>query len=660
MIRFSFSRGLRFFEGHRIWTIVRRLADGRLQLEDNKAEIKNQEEKEILRQYMKGEYVVDEESLHSDGSSCHIVVPRDLSTYPKEEQKQAIRRQEYLMKLKKEDALEGNIHELCIKIKKVAAELGDLYPPSPSSIYRWNRRYGSGNSVTALVARNENKGRRSNWPSEAKDIIDMAIEEIYLKNQKHPKKAVVEKVQLMVAERNRLPTMLEKIKAPSKSSIYRYLDRLYQYEVDAARAGKSLLNTKYRVVLGSVKVSRIHERWEIDHTPIDLLVYCEKSHLPMGKPWMTAILDRYSRVIVGFYISFQAPSADSVLQAIVHAILPKEEFLENYPDIKTSWPVSGIGEEIVADNGMDLHSDSFRYTCYELNIGMIFCAAKTPQQKGAIERFFRTLNHGVIHRLPGTVFANTEQRGDYPSENLAAIGFQTLTHLITKWIVEDYHQTPHRSLKDTPINVWNKGYAERVIEYPASPEQLKIITGKTKTPTLFHYGVELFGLNYNNVELQEIRRHLGESEKIKLTIKFYESDVGYIHVFNPVEKVYFRVNAIKMEYANGLHRAQHRLIQKVARERQIDASNINRLLEVKEEMRLLIEGAIYSKKMKHRKKSAQMREVNSNKPSGDREASEKKPQNLIGNTPEEWDEGLDEDIPSFDVIRKTFIQIEEE
>jgi len=144
MIRFSFKRGLRFFEGNRIWTVLRRLADGRLQLEDEKCEMKNLSEKEILRQYVTGEYSVDEESIHSDGSSCHIVVPRDLSTYPMEEQKKAIRRQEYLTRLKNAGVLEGNIHELDIHIKKIAADMGDSYAPSSSCIFWGNVNTHSG------------------------------------------------------------------------------------------------------------------------------------------------------------------------------------------------------------------------------------------------------------------------------------------------------------------------------------------------------------------------------------------------------------------------------------------------------------------------------------------------------------------------------------
>lgn len=651
MIKFSFRRGIRFFEGLRVWTVIKRLPNGRIQLEDANTEVTNLSIAEIREKYVKGDFVVDAESLNDDGTSCHMVVPRDLSTFPEQEQKAAVRRQQYVTSLLKEGSIKMRSSELQERVAKLAEELGDKNPPSCSSIYRWHRRFKHGKSIVSLVARNENKGRRSSWTKEVMDIVDRAIEEAYLNIQKNPRKAVIERVQKLIGDLNKSAARLQKIVIPSPAGIYRYLTNLHRYTVDTARAGKDLQMTKYRSVVGTVKVKRINERWEIDHTPIDMMVFCEKSMLPMGKPWLTAIIDRYSRMIVGFYISFQSPSADSVLQAVVHAILPKEDFLKRYPDIKADWPACGLSEEIVCDNGMDFHSESFRQACFELNMNLTFCAAKTPQQKGAIERLLRTVNYDLIHRLPGTVFGNAQQREDYESEAEASIGFATLTHIVTKWIVDIYHHTPHRSLRNTPYNVWNKGASETVIEYPASPEQLKIVASKIETRTLFHYGVELSGLKYNNVALQDIRRQFGDKDRSELTIKYLESDVGYIYVFHPTEKEYLRVNAVHSEYANGLHRAQHRLIQKRLRANQIDATDIDRLLEAKHELQELVRQAVHSKKMRHRKKSAELRGLNSNAP-----ALNTTPNSLVVSVKEAVApvlEGDDDDLPlpSFEVAR---------
>ena len=54
-------------------------------------------------------------------------------------------------------------------------------------------------------------------------------------------------------------------------------------------------------------------------------------------------------------------------------------------------------------------------------IEVLFCGVAHPEMKGAVERIFRTLAKDLIHELPGTTFSNPKERGDYPSEKLAAI-----------------------------------------------------------------------------------------------------------------------------------------------------------------------------------------------------------------------------------------------
>lgn len=651
MLRFSFKRGLRLFEGVVAWTVSRRLETGKIQLEDEQGELRNMTEAEVMRKYALGELTVDSETLPTEGPACHVLIPRDLSTYTEKERQDALRKQKYLKKLSELGPISFTPSVLREKILKVAAEIEDPNPPSATSIFRWNSKFRGG-SATSLINRNENKGCNSSITGEVQQIVDTAIEEVYFNRQKLSKKDVCERVQREIRTINASRAKADQLIEPSIASLYRYFARLYQYQVDLARLGKNAAAIRHRPSLGTVKVKRIHDRWEIDHTPLDLLVYCDKTGLPMGRPWITIIIDRYSRYILGYYISFQHPSANSVLQAIVHAILPKEAFLSQFPDIKAKWLAKGFGVLIACDNGMDLHAGSFIATCEEIGLSVWFCPAKTPQYKGAIERFFRTLNHGLIHKLPGSVFNNPESRGDYESEKLAAVSFQVLNHLIVKWIVEVYHQTPHRSLKTTPHDMWQKGMEERVIEHPVSPDQLRIIAGKTKIRNLFLYGIELEGLKYNSEQLQDIRRREGKTLEIK--IKFYEEDASHIHVWDPYEKAYLRVAAVNAEYANGLHRAQHRLIRQQARDKEWDSTDIDRLMEVKTEMAEIIRKATRSKKMIERKLAAQARGTNSSTPVESLDEALKSINKSRPRTPVEEDFGVDDELPIVTVERNYF------
>lgn len=613
MKRFSFRLGLKFHAGDQIWTVVRRLLSGALQLEAKDGELVAASEAEILASCSSGAWQVDTSGM--DEPIIEVRAPRDLSSFSAAAQAKAARRQRYLNRLMVDGDLTFNFVRLRQQLAEIAKEIGDSAPPSPISIYRWYRRHKNSGSIVDLADRDESKGRRVKWSAEVMGVIQQAIETVYLNRQKHPGKAVYDEVhrKLLQLQKAR-PEGADELRIPSKVTIHRYLRRLDRYSVDAARLGKRAADRNYRAVLGMQKAERLLERWEIDHTPLDLIVFDEVSRLPHGRPWLTVAIDKYSRMIVGIYIGFGNPSAYSVLQCLRQAILPKQDILAQFDEITLPWPARGIPEMIVLDNGMEFHSAALIKACEELNIQVQFCPAKQPEYKGAVERFFRTISQDLIHRLPGTTFSNIRQRGDYESEKTAAIGFKTLHVLIYKWIVEVYHQQVHRGIGMSPAKKWEEGERERIIEYPAHPDQLRVITGHVAERTLFRYGVEINGLKYNSPALQTIYRRFGE--RYKVSLKFYEDDVGLIHVFDPAEKSYLQVPAVDIEYAAGLTLHQHEMIRGKLREEAKANADLPMLLAKKHELQGMIDTAIRHKKMGLRKKGSHLLHRNTAYPDG--------------------------------------------
>ncbi|MFQ6403752.1 integrase catalytic domain-containing protein [Methylophilus sp. 'Pure River'] len=446
MKHFAFRKGLVFIRDEQKFTLLRRLMDSSFQLESEDGELIKCSEAEIILGCSRGEWIIDDAELDAP-LVIDPKISRDLSTFSEEVQRKAYRKDEYLRRVTGGQKFVMNYEKLEKQIAQIAVELNDPNPPSALSLYRWNRKKQKGRGSTVdLVDRFEQRGRRLSWSKTVKDIVDKAIEEVYFNHQLYPKGAVAELVETRIGQWvKKLPPDHE-IKLPSKSSIYRYIEKLEAYNVISRRLGKSEADLRFRSVKGKQIATRLLERWEIDHTPLDILVVCEKSFKPLGRPWLTITIDKYSRMIVGFYLSFREPSAYAVLQCLKQAILPKDEILAAYPDIKTPWPARGIPETIVCDNGMDLHANALMSFCQELGIQVQFCPAKTPQYKGSVERVFRTIEEGLIHQLPGTVFANINARGDYPSEAKASLTFSDLQHLLIKWIVDIYHLTHHRGL----------------------------------------------------------------------------------------------------------------------------------------------------------------------------------------------------------------------
>lgn len=599
MHRFSFRVGLTFISGQVRWSIRRRLPTGKIQLESEAGELQNLTDQELRLRWLSRDWVIDESSLGSLKDAVYLAVPRDLGTYPENQQREALRRQRYLR------AVDPGVCPYKPDrwrpiILNVARETDDPHPPGPSTVQIWWRRYRRTKSVLSLIPHTKPPaGPRSERQYR---IFEEVVATVYLTSQRLPRLRVVEEMYRRIEAVNEGLSSEDRIPRPARSTIYRWLDLLQQDLIDGARLGAEAARIKYRAALGNVRVGQILERIEIDHTPLDLIVIDGVTTLSLGRPWLTLAIDHYSRMVAGFYISFDSPSSYAVLQCIRRVILPKDEWLARFPDITNPWPACGIPDLIAVDNGTELHSDALEAACLEMGTQILFCGAKTPQHKGAIERFFRTMNTGLIHRLPGTVFSNVDQRGDYPAENKAAIDMERLVHLLTKWAVDIYNVTLHRGIGARPLDRWRESADRRIVELPVYPQHLEVITGIPAKRTLFHYGIELDGLQYNSDLLQSIRRRTGENLPVRL--KYYDETVAYIHVFDPVAREYIHVPAKLAEYAQDLRRDVHRLIREHARKRFGDHCLSPQLLQARAEIEAVVQDALKNKKMGHRKAGA--------------------------------------------------------
>jgi putative transposase len=614
MLRFTFKRGLKIRCGIKEWGLQKQLANGQLYFETDEGEPLSISRSEFYQKYLGKEWIVVEDGL-KEREGLYEATPRDLQTFSQELQQKAIRKYEYVKAILDNGKFISSPSRLQPKIREIAKRIQDTTPPSPVTVYRWYRRFMNGKSIVNLVDLNEMKGRRVDIGGEVLELLQDVLDTVYLNPQQNPIKAVYDKLCGEIRQLNAGRTKSAQLKAPGRATVYRYINRLEAYSVDVSRLGKAEADRRFSSVTGEQTTDRLLERWEIDHTPLDIIltIYLDDGPRTVGRPWISVIIDKYSRMVMGFYISFHTPSANSVMKCLKHAILPKEAFLAQFDDIKCTWPAFGLPERLVCDNGMDLHASALAKVCRELGIQQQFCPAKSPKYKGTIERFFRRLNEELIHSLPGTVFSNPEQRGDYPSERMACIDLGTLTHIVAKWIVDIYHQTPHKTIRVAPEAKWHEGLKHRVgIELPADPEQLFVIMGTPVQRTVFHYGLEVNSLYYNSPSLQSLRRRLGS--KIRVELKYYEDDLGYIHVFDPTHREYFKVPAIKYDYADGLTLDQHEVINRLLKEKSMP-EGID-LFERREELKVLVCQAQKAKKMAQRKQGAVLTGIDSEWPAG--------------------------------------------
>lgn len=194
----------------------------------------------------------------------------------------------------------------------------------------------------------------------------------------------------------------------------------------------------------------------------------------------------------------------------------------------------------------------------------MYPASRAPQRKGAVERFFSTQNLGLIHNLPGTTFSNIQQRGDYDSEKNACFTLPQLEAVVVKWIVDGYHQTPHRGLDNrTPAQVWGTSEANHVISLPVDLDSLECILAKRASVKVHHYGIEVAKVGYHSTELAELRMRLADGEKVNVR---YRDEAGHVWVHDRFRNLFFKVPA-KDERMAGKSREVWKAAEKALREK---------------------------------------------------------------------------------------------
>jgi putative transposase len=256
------------------------------------------------------------------------------------------------------------------------------------------------------------------------------------------------------------PACDDQLPEPAKSSVYDAVSKLDDYEVIAARYSQKIADEKYRAVLQGPRPTRQLERVECDHTITDLFVIDPVMMLPIGRAFLTWMICVYTKMILGFYISFNPPSYLTVMECLKHAIRPKTYMRRKYSSIKNDWNPYGIPEVLVVDNAREFHGRNLEDACHQLGIVLQFGQRGKPWMRPSVERSYRTVATKLHHQLPGTTFSNILEKGDYEPGKTAIITPDVLDEITHKWLADVYQVSPHRGIRDVPAVRWEKGISE--------------------------------------------------------------------------------------------------------------------------------------------------------------------------------------------------------
>lgn len=419
------------------------------------------------------------------------------------------------------------------------------------TLYKWLRLFETTGKLTVFVRRDRKDKGKVLIPAATEQIVTDTISAVYLNKQKKSVAKVIQEVERLCAKVGLQP--------PHANTIRNRIKKLDAFKKTKAREGGKAARDAYAPLKGHFPGADFPlSVVQVDHTPLDIILVDDIYRLPIGRPWLTLLIDVFSRMVLGFYISFDPPGNLSLGLCLTHAFLPKEKWLAKQ-GIETAWPCWGIPRTIHADNAKEFRGNMLRNACKEYGIDLEWRPVATPHYGAHIERLLGTLNT-EIHAAPGTTFSNPVQKGDYDSVGQSAMSLAEFEKWFTILCVEVYHQREHSQLGMPPIAKWQEGVfgtkKKPGIGIPpriTDELRLKLDLMPFETRTVQQYGIV-----WDHIEYQHdvLRRWINspDPENPKLKRKFLcrrdPRDISTIWFYDPEVQEYYPI-----PYRNTAHPA---------------------------------------------------------------------------------------------------------
>jgi putative transposase len=330
--------------------------------------------------------------------------------------------------------------------------------PSSRTLRRYMQRYrqfevSHGNGFLGLIPAFATCGNREPRITErVVDIVRAHIRERY-EDKRRMSRLIVHSGVATECEAAGLP-------APSYSWFCRLVNKIDKYRLTLKREGE---RAGYQVAPRSrgsgsdnldIEPARAFERAHVDHTEMDLETIDEENGSNLGRPWLTVLIDHFSRRVLALFITYDPPSYRSVLMTLRDCVRRHNR----------------LPSTIVVDGGKEFRSTWFQTICAFFKVNDIYRPPRKPRFGAQIERFFGSENTMLLHNLTGNTQATVKVRQLTPAtdpKRLAVWTLPALYPLHEKFLFETYDTLPHRTLACSP----RQAFTRSVSQYGLRPER---------------------------------------------------------------------------------------------------------------------------------------------------------------------------------------------
>lgn len=373
---------------------------------------------------------------------------------------------------------------------------------------------------------------------------------------------------------------------PSREKLRLVIRSLECAETVREKFGAKAADTLFKPCGPGLSAIRILQLGAMDHTQLDGVVIIDAGYmLPLGRPYLTALLDIHSDCIVGFFVSFEPPSTYSVMECIKRANRPKIDqpaAADKYPILPF---IFGRFDEIIADNAMEFSGLAMQDSLTDAGPSLRLPPVGAPTWKASIERFFDTLNNLLNKKLPGgTLKPDLMRELGYDPRQDAVLTLAELEGLIWEALVL-YHITPKEGQPFPPAQIWEVSAKEHGIAFFKDDSQLEKMLGKVQDRCrVTRSGVEIFGLTYcDGPRVASLLEDLFPQESVRarrkgsatalVKVKYNPANISEIHVWNRIRSRYVTLPCVDEKYTQGVSLWHHRKIQDWAKQRGLEFSS---------------------------------------------------------------------------------------
>lgn len=306
---------------------------------------------------------------------------------------------------------------------------------------------------------------------------------------------------------------------PSQSSLRRWMVKwLSDNKVAFTYAtNPDAYNNKYRSAIEEMYpwMAQPNDVWEFDSTPVDAM-------LVDGRHSIIAVIDVFTRRVR--LLVAKTSSSEGICLLLRKTLL--------------AWGTLNDNGVMRTDNGSDYVSQRVMSICTLLGMNVSRSNAYSGWEKPHIERFFRTMSHGLIELLPSYIghcvadrqviearksFAQRLEEKRKPDAEKEifelAMTASELQSLLDNWLDARYHNRKHGSLGMTPNEKYGHArYQRRAI---GDESALDLLLNHVGEATVSKGFIKAGGLKYTAPELLE---HNWKSQRVSVFLD--PSDVG--------------------------------------------------------------------------------------------------------------------------------------